>query len=272
MKAMTVKEFAIVVTTCDAYQDVMNYFFPILEKYWPNNKYNIYVISEKNSDYNCDGKVNIINTDSSLTWAKRFLTGLGKITEKYVLFMMDDYYIGKNIDIDYINYILDYINDNDITYYDLRNKNSSSKVLVKGKIGLIKTTKNYAISLQAAIWNKERLEAMIQNCDCSAWQIEEYFNSYCNEIGSDYVPNAVCDLTNPLNIQNAVIKGKWVPSVVRFFKKRGILINTKSRKFLSKKERIRQSVFTFFSNILPKMLRVKLKKFLKKIGFKFVTK
>ena len=267
---MLKNNLAIVVTTCNAYRDVIKYFMSIFKTNWPNTSCNMYLITDKFDDVDT-GDMEVINTHYEVSWSKRLLFGLNMIKEKYILFLMDDYYIGRKVNEDYINFILEYISANDLNYYDLRNKNYNQKSIIKNKISLIKASKNYPISLQAAIWNKEFLVNFLSKKECSAWEVENYLKEYCDKLSTKFVPKAACDLTNPLNIKNAVIKGKWDPRVINFYKKKGVIINTKGRKKLCVKEIIKQDVFTFFSNIMPKKLRKNVKNILKKIGVKFVT-
>lgn len=264
-----INNVALVVTTCDSYCDVMKHFFPILKLFW--NDYNLqsYVITETNN-INYDNKSKTILGGREITWSERLRNALLQIKEDYIFFFMDDYFFGKKIDNPYITKIIDFMNEKDILYFDMRNHNKTTKK-ISSKIGLISKKNDYPISLQAAIWKKKYLLSFLEGKCCNAWEIENMLIKYCDDLDCKYIANCVCDLSNPLNIQNGVIKGKWLPSVIRFYKKIGYEIDYSKRGLLPFKSILRQNVFTFFARMMPKKMKRFLKKILKKIGFKFVT-
>ena len=266
-----IDNLALVMTTCDAYQDVAQHFFPILKKFWPSFDLKTYIITETKEINSEDTFINYIFCGNNKMWSERLIDGLKLIEEKYILFVMDDYYFGRMVDNQIFIDIVDFMQQNGIFYYNLKNKNKSSRKFKGKKIGYINKKTNYGVSLQAAVWEKDYLLNLINGLKCSAWEIENYFEKMLLVEEGKYFLHGACDLRNVLNIQNAVIKGKWVPSAIKFYRKYDYQIDTSLRGMLPFKDVFRQSFFTFFSDIIPIRLRKRIKKMLKKMGMKFVT-
>lgn len=268
-----INDFALIVITCDSYYGVAKYFFPILKMYWPNFDEKTYIINETNKDSYNYPLAQIINAGPDPIWTNRLEYALEHISEKYILLTMDDYYFGKHINNETFGEIIDFMIKNQIYYYCLKNKTiAKHRYFPQKHIGFIDDNKKYGISLQAAIWDKNKLLEIIRGLSCSAWEVEDLLNQRIKKKFGGPIEGCATDTRNVLNIQNAVIKGKWVPSALKFYKKQGLIIDTGNRGLLSKKEILRQKIFTIFSRKMPNALSYFLKKILKKIGFKFVTK
>lgn len=265
-----IKDFAVLMTTCDAYYDVAYNYFPILKLFWSNFDEKAYILNEEGTEnYNYDDAI-VINAGNNTSWSGRLEYGLSKIEEKYLLFTMDDYYFGKNVNVEDIKEIVTFMEDNNVYYYCLRNNGQTNKLYPNRNAGYIDADRRYGMSLQAAIWRTEYLKEMVAGSDCSAWQIENLMNK---KLGTknEFMPNAAVDLRNLLNIQNAVIKGKWVPKVISFYRSRGYIIELGRREILSLKERTWIFMVGRANRFLSQDALKRLKRIMKKIGFKFVT-
>ncbi|WP_320122125.1 hypothetical protein [uncultured Sphaerochaeta sp.] len=265
-----IKDFAVLMTTCDSYYDVAMNFFPILKLYWSNFSEKVYILSEIGEyDYHHEDAI-VINAGNNKSWSSRLEYAISRIDENYILFMMDDYYLGNNVSSENIKDIITFMKDNNIYYYCLRNMAKTNKLYPNGKAGYIDADRKYGMSLQAAIWRTDYLRKIVSGNNCSAWQIENLMNRNISE-KKEFLENAAVDVRNLLNIQNAVIKGKWVPKVIRFYRRRGYIIALGKREILSIKERTWIFIAGRANKILPPNISRILKKKMKKFGFKFVT-
>ena len=85
MKQQLPDNIALVVMSCDAYEDVARHFFNLKRKYMPWWNNHCYYINETR-DFHEDG-VTTINAGKDLNWNGRFKKALSMIPEKYILYM-----------------------------------------------------------------------------------------------------------------------------------------------------------------------------------------
>ena len=267
-----IDDFAVLVVSCDAYVDVLNNFPAILKKYWHGFSQKCYFILEENDfKTNCIDNYETIMTGKMQYWSERLVYALNSVKEKYILFMLEDYYLGKEVqNMDFQN-IVDLLKQEAISFYDLRNKPRTKGKRYNGHACYIKNIR-YGMSLQASIWEKDFLLDIIRNKQFSAWQVEEFFNSLCEKRKTATIPNSLIDTRNLLNIQNGVIQGKWNPDTIKFFKDQNYYLDTSKRKVVPKKTMLKYKFINILYIILPNKLVTFIKKMAKRMGFKFVTK
>lgn len=86
----------VIITTCDEYDWIIPIFKYFFEKHWPDNPYQIEILTETNAiDYPvfCAGKV---------SWASRLINYLKQSKEDKILFTLEDYLIQATVDTDRI--------------------------------------------------------------------------------------------------------------------------------------------------------------------------
>lgn len=135
---------AIYVNSYDGSSDLWDTFFKIYDKYWSECPYHIYLVN--NEKIYIHKNVKVINTGSEVDWFHRAIKSLDSIDSKYILFMLEDYFISKVYKQDEIDSILNFIKTNKIFYYQL-----SPKFLKKEDILPVHEHDEYPISLQPAI-------------------------------------------------------------------------------------------------------------------------
>ena len=105
---------AVLVTSCDAYEDIWFPFFKLMDKYWSDIPYNVYLNTEKKR-YEAEHKnfsVKTLNLSKKqkadkTTWSKRMLETLEKIEEEYVLILVEDFFLRERVQTELIENILD---------------------------------------------------------------------------------------------------------------------------------------------------------------------
>ena len=264
------KDFAMVVVTCDAYSDLVGTFFDLQKKFmsWFDN--NIYLINETvKFDFN---DIKQIHVGNGVNWSKKVEIALNEINETYVLFMLEDYFIGRSVNKEHIDNAIKMMQENNLKYYKIT---AIPKIKKKSKyanyLSSIQSNVRYGVNLQAAIFNKEFLKEIVSGSDRNAWQTETDLLKNVTKKYERDLDGCVLDNRNIIDVHNGVIKGKYVPATVKFFKKQGINIRNSSRKTLSHREILSMKIKGFFSHIIPSRFVPKLKKVLKKFGFKFVS-
>jgi hypothetical protein len=263
---------AIVVSSYDGACNMWNNFFKIFNYYWSDCKYNCYLINNfLRPEFNT---FKIINTYEEKGWKNRILKGLSHIEEEYILFIFEDNFLGKKVENQEIENIMEYIKEKKIKFYQLggvetrklNNKTNKENVLP------ILENERYGINLQCAIWLKVELIKLIKNMKGKTpWDFEKYYLENLESKNFQIKEGYVYDKRDILNIQHGILHGKWVRKTVYFYKKKNIeldLCGYKIRSFYREKFKELQSILG--KKLSLKIIR-KLKKILKKLGFKFVS-
>ena len=92
-------DLAILVNSCDKYEDTWYPFFKLLQIQWENHPKSIYLNTE-NKKYECPFMdVKTICTVNE-AWTERVKKAVMQIKEKYVLFFLDDFFIVDQVNND----------------------------------------------------------------------------------------------------------------------------------------------------------------------------
>ncbi len=152
---MNNKSIAILVSSCDWYADIWEYFFYFWDLFAQGCKYKIYLVSN-NVEYS-KSYVNQIFVPTS-DWSTEMKEVCNKIPEKYILYMQDDYFIKKEIDFSRIWEILDMVLLYDVSYVRLFPE-PLDRIWVEFQeqegFKKIQIWAPFITSLQVAIWNKD---------------------------------------------------------------------------------------------------------------------
>ena len=241
----------ILIVSCDKYSDVWPLFFDNFFKFWKNCPLNIYLTSN-NKSFNYCNVINL-NTGKDISWSFNLKKALDEIKNKYVLLIMDDLIINKEISETFFKRICDWVDINKPNHLRLHLSNKPKKY--DNFVGKLPMKAPYKISLMPSIWNKTFLYNILDNSE-SAWILklrgtkrafneEGFFSLYKNFI--------FCD--------NSIIKGKWQRSMIGKLKMRKI-----SRPIMKTTEQFNYDLKVSRSklfNMLPNFLKLKLKRFSK---------
>lgn len=212
---------SLVILSCDKYNDTWEIFWKLKNKYWKDCPYKVYIATEnKTCSY-----FNTIKTQGS--WTKRARDTLQKIDTKYVLVMMDDFFIRNKVDQGRLNTIESHFKDN-VACFDLQQPYSTQieeSDLEGFKIKSGDCT--YKCSCQPALWDRLKLIELLSG-DKSPWEWELYTTSpYIHYINSG-------DLIIDIGFHNkefSITQGKWSKEIIPFFKSENIDIDYTKRGF-----------------------------------------
>ncbi len=269
-KSQTIDDVAIVVLTCQKYSDILQHFFILLNKYWPDCNLKKYVITDDPNPTELGG--NRLSYPE-LNWSGRLKSGLKDLYEKHIILLLDDYLLFREIDNEKIHNIISFIQKERILYYRLVNipleKHTESEICE------INPERRYGVNFQAAIWDKDWLLSILPEEDVTAWKSEVFIaQKYRNNYNSNtkIVGRCLYDVSEPLVYLNGIIKGQWYPKSILTLKNSGYNIPQGNRKTLSNRELIYMFIVKIIRQNLPDRFRVFLKnKILHKLGFNFFS-
>jgi hypothetical protein len=265
------KDLAILVFSCDAYNDLWDDFFDCFQHFWPDNKYNYYLVNNFKS-YDRKG-VNVLNAGSG-DWSSRAKYALENVSSNYVLTFLDDYYIYEKVNSNEIDKVFNYVIANNVHYYqvDMTDKEDYVNWVSynqKDFLYDIPKTRNYWVDTSVSIWDKNFLMQLLGNEDYSAWKFEldrnidtKYPERYSDKI-------CLFDCRSLITICMMVTQGKYHPKALVLIEEKYKKINVRNRRIMSTSEVWKSQSKRFFSKI---RYGRKFAKFIgRKLGIVFVS-
>lgn len=225
---------SILVSSCDKFSSAWHPFFTLLNRYWPDCPYCVFLNTETLS-YD-DYQVKTLNCDEP-SWTGRLIESLKKIETDYIIFLLEDFFLMNPV--------------NELVIEDIiskMKKDSQIAVVYPKKISgfeerddehpewirmdMNKSNK-YLINCQAAIWKRSALlDLLIPGL--SPWDLERTFkvsdtNSYkfyCSPKGNKFsIEGDVFPYYFAIQNGYGIAKSKWLWNNKEFFKKEQIYVD-----------------------------------------------
>lgn len=225
------KSCSILVSSCDKFSSAWEPFFTLLNRYWPQCPYNIYLNTETFSY--CNYNVVTLNSCES-SWTGRLIDSLNKIDSDFIIFILEDFFLMGPVRDSVVEEILDKMKNDPqiavvypkrISGFDGRDKEHPEWI----RMDLNKSNK-YLINCQVAIWNKTALLNLVVT-GLSPWELERSFKVsedspykfYCSPEGSKFsIEGDVFPYYFAIQNGYGIAKSKWLWNNKKFFKKEHI--------------------------------------------------
>lgn len=232
--------------SCDAYEDLWMPFFKLMDIYWADCPYPIYLGTDSKKyipEVPHSFQVNTLNYNGKGhdNYGKRLIKILEQIPTEYVLFTIDDYFFRSKVAGRYIEEILD-IMDTDSNIASFQMSGSRFKPHLKEiKEGLDYVPlwpKGWATHFLPTVWRRSVLMKWLRPWE-SAWGFEGYGSARYRRW---HYKEKVFVVRQPeiydyfvFKDSAAVVHGKWldIPQLDEFFNKNHIKIEYNKRKKIS---------------------------------------
>ena len=181
-------DYAVLILSCDKYSDTWYPFFSSYSKFWKYDKTKIYLVTN-NIEFNGVINLTTIKTGDETSWSSKVRIALKSICEKYILVLLDDYFLIDNVSTDEIRDLYTFIESDNVDYLCLIP--SQKKNVYKDNISMISKKNLYGKTLQPAFWRKDYFQSCLYNDDFSAWEFEnrQKFDSDLALYGKDCCTN-----------------------------------------------------------------------------------
>lgn len=242
------KNYALFLSTCDAFEDCWEPFFKLFRKYWPDFNSVIYMVTDSKV-YHYEG-LNIkclnINTikgipsTTNLSWGKRMRWAMEEIEEEIILFMQEDFFIRGRVQNEIINEFADLM----FTHPEIKCLHlTRPKILDDSKSEFehlynMKLKQKYRVDCQPALWRKDELYEVMHDED-SPWQLEIFGSQRSAKMNRRYlivdkqwVQKGVFEIIP--YVATGIAKGKWEKDVVPVFNDNNIEMDYSIRGFYEK--------------------------------------
>lgn len=256
------KDLSIVVVSCDKYSDLWDDVFNLKDKFWPDCPYKTYLATDK-APYNREG-VDVIHFGNIREWMVCTRKALESIDTPYVLFLMEDYFITKQIDNMSIEDVLCFMKEQNASFVNMHNKPyflKNEDMCYKDQ-RFVKIPKHlrYGLDTAGAIWNRDFFIEQLNREDGNAWRFEAMLVE--DAIGEPGLPgNLYYDTQESLNLCKieVVRLGKFRLDAIEYIENTGYkIVSTRAR--MTKFEMLKD-------NVKGRLASVKHgRKFLKRVG------
>jgi hypothetical protein len=230
--------FTLLVNSCDAFEDCWAPFFCLLERYWSAPRPSIVLNTEHklwahdNFDIRCTQVQ--METERSLTWSECLSAALASIDTPLVLYMQEDYFIEKPVDVEVISELAQrMIDDPSIQHIGLTHFGAGSPILPDKRpmLSRIGPRATYRVSTQAGLWRTDALQSYILPWE-TGWMFE-LFATIRSWKRDELFLTLDRNLTAPaIEYQlTGIVKGQWSDFVPPLFAREGINMAFEKRGF-----------------------------------------
>lgn len=229
---------AVLVLSCDKYSDIWPPFFNFFDRYWPNCPYPVY-LGTNNTPFQ-HPKVKTIFSHRNTTWSDELEVILHQITEKYIIIILEDYFISKAVNNNEINELIFAMKETNAAYIKLAafpkkydNLWPHTKLEKFPNLASIHKGSKYRVCLQAALWDKYLLQELLNTSE-NPWQFEIEASKRSNTLSNDFL----CVIANPVENKvhgpityycTALSAGKWMQGAINLCKKENIPVDLSVR-------------------------------------------
>jgi|GEM_PF-351012 hypothetical protein len=252
---------SLVVSSCDKYETVWYPYFELIKKYWRDHPNEIYLITESKTYTHKGLNITCINTKSKSTWSERLFNCLTKITSKYIIFSLEDFFLLDNVKSDQLEKCFHWMEDNPgiavcrlavSCNKDLKHTLQYDGYCIAGKdIG-------YRLDTQFALWNREALINFLDLSE-SPWEFEEYGTVRIKDTDKIFLwfytddDYSICNMVFPYRINQlygfGIAWGKWLWNNKKWFVENGInKVNYKKLGVLKEKHVKRRIKYLYNQN------------------------
>lgn len=270
---MSSENLAVVFIGFDGYSDLWDDCMTLYNHFWKDRPYQTYFVNnQKEVSYE---NITTLNAGVDAEWSRKVQCALEATTEKYICLLLEDFYVGAQINTSEIVSTIDFMEKEQLRYFKLVNMsrmvaNRDPHYKDKEYLHVIPQSDEYGISLQAAIWERSFLEQLVGNENYNAWVFE--FNQVREAQGKsdEPFPGCVFDERNIFNLKHGVVQGKYLPDTIQYFKDIQLPLNVQ-REVMTKWDYFKLKFRSRIKYAIPKSCRKPVKRLAEKMGMTFVS-
>ncbi len=213
---------AIVVSSCDAFFDAWRPFVFFFRKHWSDCPFPVYLVNNQ-----LRVRSNIlqpISVGPDRDWASNMATALAAISQPYILYFQEDYFLNGDVKSDQLAQDFAYAFEKDAASFCFypRSQLEPNFMPLNDRFGIVPRDSDGRTRLQVALWKKEVLQATLRPGE-SAWNMEARASDRTQEL------LVLCysqrrDLPIPY-LMSAIVRGLWTPQAISLCQQAGVEIH-----------------------------------------------
>ena len=221
------EDTCILIASCDAYSDAWAPFFALMQRYWPDCPYPVYLISNQ-QEAGIPG-VHSLTLNEDRKWAGNMLAALERLPYQRILYLQEDYFLQRPVNNQTIQQVLDFAEQTGAGFIRLAGWPDPELSHVNSLgLGQLAPKQKFRVSLQAGLWQRATLEKLLIDGE-SGWEMEIQGSERSQSLAEPFF--AVSHLRPIIDyyVFTAILKGKWVPGALRLCRREGIDVDTSRR-------------------------------------------
>jgi hypothetical protein len=251
MQKKTNSNLAVLVISCDAYSDLWSPFFKLYFRYWSDNKFDTFLLS--NFKKYSDSRVGSIIVGEDKSWSNNLINALKKLDKyEYVLLLMEDGFFKEKVDDVTLNGIIKKFTLNKGNFLTLINEPEPNKPYDRD-YGEISIGAPYRSTATFAVWKINTLLSLLDGKE-NAWEFEKK-----GAIRSDKFDQFYSVYHDQFKVIHGVIKGQWLSSAIEELKALGIKVKT-DRGIYSNKYQVFLSIYKVVRKVIFKITPFKFRR------------
>jgi hypothetical protein len=228
---------AIVVSSCDAFFDAWRPFVYFFRKYWGDCPFPVFLIVNRlrvRSNF-----VQPISVGPDRDWATNMQTALKSISQPYILYFQEDYFLNGAIRNEQLAQDFAYAFEKDAASFCFypRSQLEPNFEPLNDRFGIVPRDSDGRTRLQVTLWKKEVLQATIRPGE-SAWNMEARASERVRDllVLCYFQPR---ELPIPY-LMSAIVRGLWTPAAISLCEEAGVKIHPRFRSMHSEIARRRR--------------------------------
>jgi hypothetical protein len=211
-------EITIMVSTCDAYHDVLPLFFAALDEYWPKPRFPVVINTENLRPICIASDIRVHTLPEARGWGDRLNATLDSISTKYVIALLDDFVLEAPVSVESIleaRRLMD--EDERISVVYLLNPNLRTQPSEHDPLfAQIPDYAAFRLNTAPGLWRIQHLKKLTHPTDNPwAWEVFGTYRTYnSGKLFLCISPHHSSVYTYSHAKGGAIYRGRWVRSVV----------------------------------------------------------
>ncbi len=232
---------AILITSCDAYEDAWDPFFSLLEIMWPDCPYPVYLNTESKTYFRGKTQITCLHPESltdqkgkPISWSNRLKQAVNKIESDYILFFLEDFFLQSPVRGEMVEKAVAWMEQDKAIGLIRFFRDPHLETIEQTEFAQIDPNYDYAINTMVGLWRKDFLLSILR--DENPWDFEFFgtgrwrrtnvkIYTHCKEFPK------VFDYEIDPDAGYGIFQGKWLRGNVALFEKNGITVDYEQRGF-----------------------------------------
>lgn len=219
---LSVEQCALLVMSCDAYDDLWQPFFTLFDKHWPDCPFPVFLGAEERS-WVSPKVVTLKSVAGGRNWTGRLIDYLQQLSQSHVIVILDDFFLRKQVPTQKVLHCLEFAHTHDAIQVRLIPRPGPTIHIEREPlVGECLPGLPYRLSTQVAIWNRTRLAELLHPGE-SIWEFEHNGNQRALAFTHGFyaVRHAVLPYEG-FFAHHVVEKGKWLSHEKWIFSRQNI--------------------------------------------------
>lgn len=240
---------AVLVVSCDAYQDLWAPFFACFNKYWDDCPYNVY-LGANYSIYK-NNKVSQILIGDDIDYSTNLINILNKLYEEWVIVWVEDRVLNSQVDTPHLTELIKKAIGENYVYLKLISSHPYAVIKSESEeFGRLPKFIKYRVCLTVGLWKKEVLLKLLKPGE-SAWQFERRASTRAISLpDSFFALSYKFKDSPPISVEHLIIKGAVRRDALDYLRNENLLKGLDHRKVQSRQSYLYMRAYIFLHEII----------------------